>query len=345
MLTFRTLCRVLCLCLLPATAAFADSGHQKTDVITLYNGDRITGEIKSMRQGLLQLSTDALGTVSIEWQEIARLDSKYNYQIRVTSGERFYGELKTGERPGEMAIVDLYGTHKLEYLEIVEVQPIEDRLQDRFEAYLSAGYSYTKASSVAQTTFNTDLSYEDQQSRNSLGARTTVTQTEEDDSQSSKIDLVRQEWSRDRASAFRGYYGNYESNDELGVDYRLSVGAGLGRFFIDTYQTRLTGGAGLQVLTEEGSEEGSRQSVEAFFAVGYDFWRFDSPEADVSLNFGLYPSLTESGRVRGSTDLRLRWEIISDLYWDITAYGSYDNQADTDRNTDYGVTTGLGWSY
>lgn len=345
MLTLRTLCRLLCLCLLPAASVFAASGHQKTDVITLYNGDRITGEIKSMSQGLLELSTDALGTVSIEWQEIARLESKYNYQIRITTGERFYGELQTGDRPGEMAIVDLYGTHQLEYLEIVEVQPVEDRLRDRFEAYLSAGYSYTKASSVAQTTFNTQLSYEDQHSRNSLGARTTVTQTEEDSSQSSKIDLVRQEWSQDRASAFRGYYGNYESNDELGVDYRLSVGAGLGRYFIDTYQTRLTGGAGLQVLTEEGTEDGSRQSVEVFFAGNYGFWRFDDPEADISLNLGLYPSLTESGRVRGSTDLRFRWEIINDLYWDITAYGSYDNQADTDRNLDYGVTTGLGWTY
>ncbi len=341
----RTGLLLACLCLLTAWPASASDVHQKTDVITLYNGDRVTGEIKSMSAGLLVLGTDAMDSVSIQWQEIARIDSRYNYQVRTSTGQRYYGELQPGERPGELAIKDLYGSHTIEYLEIVELEPIEERWLDRFDAYLSAGYSYTKASSVAQTTLNTTLSYEDQHSRNSINARTTLTNTEEDSSQSSKIDLTRQVWSTSRARYFQAYYGNFEKNDELGVDYRLSVGAGLGRYFIDTYRTRLTGGAGLQVLTEEGTEEGTRQSVEAFFSGEYGFWRFDDPEMDISFTLSLYPSLSESGRLRSSSDLRVRWEIINDLYWDITAFGSYDNQADSDRNVDYGVTTGVGWTY
>ena len=40
---------------------------QKTDVITLKNGDKITGELKELQTGLLELSTDNMSTIYIEW--------------------------------------------------------------------------------------------------------------------------------------------------------------------------------------------------------------------------------------------------------------------------------------
>lgn len=343
--TIQWLLPLLLLWLAPLAPVSASEGHLKTDVITLYNGDRLTGEIKAMSEGLLELNTDAMDTIQIEWQEIARIESKYNYQIRLSNGQRYYGEIGSGDRPGELTIADLDGSHNMDALDIVELEPIEDDLWDRFDAYLSAGYSYTKANSVAQVTFNSNISYEDQHTRNALDARTTITSTEDDNSQSSKMNLTRQVWSEDRSQSFRGLYGNFERNDELGVDFRLSVGAGLGRYFLDTYRTRLLGGAGLQILTERGEDRGEQQSVEAFFAGEYSFWRFHDPEMDISLSLDLYPSLTEHGRLRGNTDLRIRWEIINDLYWDVTAYGSYDNQADSEQDVDYGVTTSLGWKY
>ena len=36
---------------------------QKTDSVWIRNGDRITGEVKSLSRGLLKYSTDDLGTV------------------------------------------------------------------------------------------------------------------------------------------------------------------------------------------------------------------------------------------------------------------------------------------
>ena len=38
---------------------------QKNDTIYLRNGDRITGELKKIEYGLLNLSTDAMKTISI----------------------------------------------------------------------------------------------------------------------------------------------------------------------------------------------------------------------------------------------------------------------------------------
>jgi len=49
--------------------------------------------------------------------------------------------------------------------------------------------------------------------------------------------------------------------------------------------------------------------------------------------------------LRSSSDLSLRWELFEDLFFDITAYGTYDNQAEGDSGVDYGVTTGLGYDF
>jgi Protein of unknown function, DUF481 len=336
---------LLPLCLwLPCPGALGSEAHQKTDVITLYNGDRITGEIRGMSGGLLELKTHALDTVKIEWQEIAHIDSVYNYQIRLSSGERYYGELNSGGRPGQITISGLYGSQTMDYLEIAEMLPIEDQLIDRFRVYLSAGYSYTKASAVSQVTLNTTVDYEDRNSRNALDARATLTNTNDEDTQSSRVGLVRQMWT-DRADLFRGLWGSYESNDELGLDFRVAAGAGAGRYFIDSYRTRLVGGAGLQALWERGADGNDTESLEAFFSGEYALWRFNTPELDIRLNLNLFPSLTESKRMRGNSDIRVSWEIVDDLFWDVTAFGTYDNRAESERHLDYGVSTGLGWKY
>lgn len=322
----------------------AAQAHRKTDVVTLYNGDRITGEVKSLFGGILEFGTDAMGTIKIEWQEIARLESQYHYEIRVTDGERYYGSFRNTERAGQLVIKDIYGEHDVEWLAVVEIRPVEEKLTDRLDIYLSAGYSYTKASSVGTTTLNSQFSYEDERTRNTLNTRTVITDTDDTSTRSNKIDLARRVWT-DREELFRILHGNYEQNDELSLDHRIVAGAGVGRYFIDTNRMRLSASAGIQGLTEKQFDADEEQSMEGFINLDFAVWRFDSPELDLTVGANVFPSLTESGRVRADTDIRIRWELVEDLFWDITAYGSFDNRAGDDQEFDYGITTGIGWEY
>ena len=344
-MTRRTLSLLAVLVLGLLVSGTSQAFNRKTDVITLYNGDRVTGEIVRLFGGILELSTDAMGTVEIEWQDIARLESNFNYEIRLSTGQRQYGTISSGEHPGEMTLQDLYGDHTVDALTIVELRPIEEQWNDRIEVYLSAQYNYTKASSVQTTTFNTEISYEDEISLTSLTGRLTNTATNEEDTSSSRVDLSRRTWT-DRAEWFRLLFGNFESNDELGLDRRIAAGIGVGRFFIDTNRNRLTAAVGIQGLTERrigsSSEE---QSAELFAGGQYSLWQFDSPEMDISLNGTVYPSITEGGRWRADSDIRIRWELINDLFWDVSAWGTYDNQADSGNEFDYGIATGIGWEY
>jgi len=59
------------LCVFPGAILAAP----KTDVVVLVNGDRITGEIKSLEYNQLKLSTYHMGTLYIEWDKIASLET------------------------------------------------------------------------------------------------------------------------------------------------------------------------------------------------------------------------------------------------------------------------------
>lgn len=343
MLLLFILMILLVLSLLAAPKALA---HGKIDVITLYNGDRITGEIKGLEDGRLNLSTDAMGNIGIEWQEIASLASNFNYEVRLGDGERYFGSLQPGALPGQFSLTDVFGERTLGWEEIVEIRPVEDTVVDRLDIYLAANYAFTKASGVSQTEFNADISFAERDATNSLTGRLTVSDTDENATTSSRISWARRRWT-DRRSLYRALNASFESNDELALDSRVTVGAGVGRYLIDSNSNTLSADFGLQVLTEQRVSVARTESVEAVLSADFARWRFDTPELDLNVNLSVYPSLTESGRVRSDGSVRLRWEIIDDLYWNMNAWGSYDNEANQVEGSefDWGINTGLGWNF
>lgn len=64
---------------------------QKTDVVTLQNGDRITDEIKRLERGRLEYSTDDMGMLNIEWDEIDVLTSVLTFEVELVVSDFFLG--------------------------------------------------------------------------------------------------------------------------------------------------------------------------------------------------------------------------------------------------------------
>jgi hypothetical protein len=104
---------------------------------------------------------------------------------------------------------------------------------------------------------------------------------------------------------------------------------------------------GLTLNSEVFEQSDERQSIEAVLGTTYSFFRFDTPEANIDAGLLLLPSLTESGRVRSEASLKSRYEIVEDLFFEVSLYGSYDSKPDegADSDSDYGVTTSLGYSF
>ena len=137
-------------------------------------------------------------------------------------------------------------------------------------------------------------------------------------------------------------------NDELGIDMRTSVGGGGGRILRQTDHSSLILEGGLQATREDltGSTT-DEETFEAYATLTWDWFRYDAPELDLSTTFEIIPNLSDTGRVRGELDIKLKWEMIEDLFWQLEFYESYDSRpvaAGAEQN-DYGVITSLGYDF
>ena len=81
----KTVFLILFVVVFLATDALA---RDKTDLIYLTNGDRITGEIKALERGRLRVGTDSMGDISIEWDDVEHVESNYQFQFERTDGTR-----------------------------------------------------------------------------------------------------------------------------------------------------------------------------------------------------------------------------------------------------------------
>ena len=87
-----------------SAAGMASDAREKADVITVRNGDRITGEIKSLAYGRLTLETDSMGTVNIEWPDVVRVESPQKFLIEDTGGNLIYGHIDRDPQAGYLSV-------------------------------------------------------------------------------------------------------------------------------------------------------------------------------------------------------------------------------------------------
>lgn len=328
---------------LPASAA-------KTDIVILKNGDRITGEFKKIERGQLEWSTDSMGTVSIEWKDVASLESTFRLQAELASGQRYVGFARAGDGPGRIKLVEEQGAEQGDNLlmdRIVRVARLDEgSIADRFDGYVSFGYDYANASDV--TKLNADAGIRARRAKFAWNVDASVRLTDtaaEPRSQRANLGAGYSRFLRDRW--FRRYVVSVERNDELGLKLRTLVGAGGGKYLVQTNSYEWSTLAGLALNQEEFEEASPAENVELLLGTDFSWYVFDTPKTDVSTKLFILPNLTDSGRYRGQADVRARRELVSDLFFELSFYGTYDSRPGETAagDFDYGITTSLGYEF
>jgi uncharacterized protein DUF481 len=319
----------------------------KTDVVTLSNGDRITGEIVRLERGRLEFKTDDAGTLYLEWDKLLSVIATTRVVEVVTSDERrFLGTLgPTIDR--SLAITSAENIVTLTMAEVTLMTPIGRSFWARLDGSFDAGFSYTRSSGVAQLNVNFDSLYR----RPASEARLTLslTQTEKDDDAgrddrgSLQLSYLRFPWQR----WFFLIGGRFETNESLGLELRSQVVSAVGPRLINSNRAQLSLGAGLSANKERGVDVEPTSNLEALFVFQTSFYTYDRPKTNLDIALQYYPSLSNPGRQRVQFDAGVKRELWKDFFVSVNGYNTYDNRPPNptaDRN-DVGIVWSIGWSY
>ncbi len=320
---------------------------QKTDVVTLANGDRITGEVERLDRGRLEFSTDDAGTLYLEWDKLANVIASRVVEVVLGDGRRFLGSLGPAA-PRTLAVVGPVGTITLSMPLVTIIRPIGGSFWRKLDGSVDVGFSYTRSSGVAQLNVNSDTVFQRPASRARFTASLTQTRTDDDtddddDRGSLEMSYLRYRWQRWFVSAA----GRFERNESLGVDLRSQVGATIGPRLVNSNRAQLVMGAGLAVNDERAIDADATRNLEALFLFSWSFFTYDRPKTTIDIDLQYYPSLSNAGRHRLQLDASAKRELWKDLFVALTLYNTYDSRPPTekaDRN-DVGVVLSVGWSY
>jgi len=337
--------------------------HSNNDVITMYNGDRITGEIKGLANGDLKINPPYAPVISLDLQNIASIESNYNYEILTENNERLYGNISSTDKTGELQFTSIDSAKVIPLLEITEIRPIEESFAERLQYTIGANFNLepdiqtykvegtvSYASLRGQTSARANILQSNYRSLNEQG------DYEDDYTQTQGLfRLENERWSKFSNNWYRSFSGQYDYNDQLNNFGRVSLGSGFGRYFIDNAGMRLSTLIGLQGIAERSKVENEEDpdilqfsfcsgdlfdescsgdisfvkqtyfSAEGFLTSSFIMYSLTDVNLDINITGSLYPSLTEGDRLRAHLEAAVKWEVVSDLNIKLSLNSDYDS--------------------
>src|SRR5215204_5365736 len=131
-----------CLFVLTAFAKNVD------DVVVLKNGDRLTGEIKSLQSGELRIKADYMAeAVRLDWTRVERIESKSTFLIWLVDGKLITDVVrltaKNGSDGGDFIIGSSQQSFRVQQLDVIRITPAEKRFWKSLEGSIDLGFSFT----------------------------------------------------------------------------------------------------------------------------------------------------------------------------------------------------------
>jgi len=328
---------------------------ERTDVIYMKNGDRVTGEIKEMLQGQLRLDTVSMGIILIKWPDIDHIDSNKYIQTELLDGTRVFGQLPASGETGVMTVRGASGaTERVRHEMIARLEPIKMKpsFWEKLDNRLSVGGTYSKASDVLQWSIAASTEYRTRKHKTALSFDSMITSNSGASKMTRRGDLTA-DYVRYRPNRFFLFgSGSVQTNDELGIDRRFLATIGVGRYLFQRQTSELVAGIGIagNIETSIGDSlqaGADKSNLEGVIRANWSFFKLHTPKSNIDLVLQYYPGITDTGRDRINANLRMRQELAKDLFWAINIYGSYDSKPPTGAlaKEDYGVVTSLEYEF
>ena len=328
---------------------------QKIAEVVLWNGNHITGEVKSLQQGKLKFKTDHAGTIYIEWEFINSVTSTNFFEVETQLGDHYYGMLAPGPEEKKLTVIGPTETVILDMARVVTIMPIKQTFWGRIDGSLNFGFSFTSADSILQYSLESDATY--RQPNYSARVKLNSIQTQQDtgDTFRQGLDFTYTRYYKNR------YFGagslSFNRSSELGLDLRTQIGYVFGRSFTQNNRSRLAAGIGPAISRDTPienpienpiAEDSSDYALMAIIVGRYHFFLYNFPKTDFLIHLSVMPVITEWPRVRVEFAGSLKREIIKDFTVNLSVFDSYDSDPSSTTavaNHDFGIVLSVGWTF
>jgi hypothetical protein len=324
------------------------SSRQKTDIVYMRNGDKITCEIRSLEQGQLTVKPDyTSNTIVIDWSKVDHVDSSQNFLVTEPNGTIHSGSLAS-ETDTRALIVATRPPVTVPHEAVIQIEPLGTTFLRRMRGDFDAGLSFARSNGQKNLSLDADLTYQSQKHLFSLDSSSQFTsQQKTNDTNESSLKTSLFEQLR-RSNWYGGGLANFLSSSEQQLTLRSTLGAGLAKRLIFTNRTNLTaiGGLGYTIERDQpGTTTTARPNeFDSAFAVQYSTFRFDSTTFNTTV--WVYPSLVQAGRVRMTLNQDVYYKFLGDFYIRISFYDNHDNQPVVGAPANnLGGSTTIGWSF
>lgn len=330
------------------------SARDSTDVMVMKNGDRMTCEVKGLDGGVLSVSLDYVdGTISVDWGKVAHLESDQLFVVLTQDGSLYEGKLTTVEknvgRPVSIQITDSLGKNvEIARSEIVRMDQTSEKFYQRFNGSISLGVTYSKGNQATQYNLGSDIQY----LRERWAADANFSSNLAANSGSNTSTRNQLGVTSYRLLPWDNYFyeglGNFLQSTVQGITLETTVGGGIGHFFKNTNRTSiaLLGGLAWQGTDYRPSPTtlGIQNVAAGLIAAQVKLFRFKKTNLDLSAL--LFPVFSDPGRVRFDTNASYYLKLFSNLSWNLSFYGNWDNRPPPGfSGSDYGTSSGLKWTF
>jgi Protein of unknown function, DUF481 len=327
--------------------------RESTDVIVMKNGDHLTGEVKGLDAGVLYVSMSyILGTSSLDWSKVARLESKQLFIVKTEDGSVYKGALDTAEAQGGRPVkIEVVETPEKEVTidrsQIVEMAQTSDKFWQRFNGDVNFGTTYSKGNETVQYTLSSEVEYlrprwsAGVNLSSSLSSSSGVTaSTRNEITPTARHLLPWNNW-------FYAGLGDFLQSSVQGIQLQTSIGGGVGRYLKNTNRATIAvmgGFAWQNTQYDQSTLSGTQNLGTALLAAEVKLFKFNKTNFDFA--GVLFPVLTDPGRVKFNMNTTYYIKITGDLSWNISFYGNWDNQPPPHfAGSDYGTSSGLSWTF
>ncbi len=309
------------------------------------NGDSINGDIKGFNRGKLKFEIPGASATEIEFDNLATLGSSDHWEIEFDDQTRTFGRLAPGSEPGMVRVVDQAGARDVPLESIVKLTSIDDTFWSRWDGFLEFGFSFAKANRVTNYTLGARADYRGERWAGGLTLDSRLNSTDDTETTArhqlglTAMRLLSHTWAV-------GVFTQAERNQELALDLRLLGGLVGGRDIMQSNRVEWRVSAGILANRETYEELDANSSLEALLATTFAFFTFGNWENSIDASLLVYPSLTESGRVRADFDVSYRQDLFEDFYLRFSFYDQYDSRPpEGASDNDFGTTIAIGWDW